>query len=103
MEAGAPRFEHSIGIAAGAVARKHLPSAARLYTYEARSLGPGAGLLTAWLFVGFQPLGVGGAIIGVVTILVVKFRPDRLADLDRVYVEDESISPQDAAAQFPVA
>ena len=43
-------------------------------------------------------------IIGVVvTILVVKFRPDRLADLDRVYVEDESISPQDAAAQFPVA
>ena len=43
-------------------------------------------------------------IIGVVvTILVVKFRPNRLADLDRVYVEDESISPQDAAAQFPVA
>ena len=39
----------------------------------------------------------------VVTILVVRFRPDRLADLDRVYVEDESISPQDAAAQFPVA
>ena len=35
---------------------KHLPSAGGLYTYSARSLGPWAGLLTAWLFVGFQPL-----------------------------------------------
>lgn len=35
---------------------KHLPSAGGLYTYAARSLGPWAGLLTAWLFVGFQPL-----------------------------------------------
>jgi amino acid transporter len=35
---------------------KHLPSAGGLYTYSARSLGPWAGLITAWLFVGFQPL-----------------------------------------------
>ena len=35
---------------------KHLPSAGGLYTYAARSLGPWAGLITAWLFVGFQPL-----------------------------------------------
>ena len=35
---------------------KHLPSAGGLYTYAARSLGPWAGLLVAWLFVGFQPL-----------------------------------------------
>jgi amino acid transporter len=35
---------------------KHLPSAGGMYTYSARSLGPWAGLLTAWLFVGFQPL-----------------------------------------------
>ena len=35
---------------------KHLPSAGGLYTYAARSLGPWAGLLIAWLFVGFQPL-----------------------------------------------
>src|SRR5258705_13573055 len=35
---------------------KHLPGAGRLYTYSARSLGPWAGLLTALLFAGFQPL-----------------------------------------------
>jgi amino acid transporter len=35
---------------------KHLPSAGGLYTYAARSLGPWAGFLVAWLFVGFQPL-----------------------------------------------
>jgi amino acid transporter len=35
---------------------KHIPSAGGLYTYAARSLGPWAGLLVAWLFVGFQPL-----------------------------------------------
>ena len=37
---------------------KHLPSAGGLYTYSARSLGPWAGLLTAWLFVGFIPICV---------------------------------------------
>jgi amino acid transporter len=35
---------------------KHLPSAGGLYTYAARSLGPWAGFLVAFLFVGFQPL-----------------------------------------------
>jgi amino acid transporter len=35
---------------------KHLPSAGGLYTYAARSLGPWAGFLVAWLFIGFQPL-----------------------------------------------
>jgi amino acid transporter len=41
--------------AIGQLAR-HIPSAGGLYTYSARSLGPWSGLLTAWLFVGFQPL-----------------------------------------------
>ena len=35
---------------------KLMPSAGGLYTYAARSLGGWAGLLVAWLFVGFQPL-----------------------------------------------
>jgi amino acid transporter len=35
---------------------KLIPSAGGLYTYAARSLGPWAGFLVAWLFVGFQPL-----------------------------------------------
>ena len=39
----------------------------------------------------------------VLTVWLSLTRPERLRDMDRVYVEDESISPQDAAAQFPVA
>src|SRR5919198_134759 len=35
---------------------KLIPSAGGLYTYAARSLGPWAGFLVAWLFAGFQPL-----------------------------------------------
>jgi amino acid transporter len=35
---------------------KLFPSAGGLYTYAARSLGPWAGFLVAWLFIGFQPL-----------------------------------------------
>src|SRR3982750_1805783 len=35
---------------------KLTPSAGGLYTSAARSLGPWAGFLVAWLFVGFQPL-----------------------------------------------
>jgi amino acid transporter len=35
---------------------KHIPSAGGLYTYVAKSLGGWGGLITAWLFVGFQPL-----------------------------------------------
>src|SRR5919197_1920178 len=35
---------------------KLFPSAGGLYTYAARALGPWAGFLVAWLFIGFQPL-----------------------------------------------
>jgi amino acid transporter len=35
---------------------KLIPSAGGLYSYAARSLGGWAGLLVAWLFIGFQPL-----------------------------------------------
>src|ERR1700750_1761359 len=35
---------------------KRFPSAGGMYTYAARSLGPGAGVLVAWLFVLFEPL-----------------------------------------------
>src|SRR5919197_5553879 len=35
---------------------KLMPSAGGLYAYAARSLGPWAGFVVAWLFVGFQPL-----------------------------------------------
>jgi amino acid transporter len=35
---------------------KHFPSAGGMYTYAARSLGPGSGFLVAWLFVLFEPL-----------------------------------------------
>jgi amino acid transporter len=35
---------------------KRFPSAGGLYTYAARSLGPWAGFLVAWLFILFQPL-----------------------------------------------
>src|SRR4051794_27223215 len=35
---------------------KLFPSAGGMYTYAGKSLGPWAGFLVAWLFVGFQPL-----------------------------------------------
>jgi amino acid transporter len=35
---------------------KHYPSAGGLYTYAGKSLGPWAGFLVAFLFIGFQPL-----------------------------------------------
>src|SRR3954468_3635155 len=35
---------------------KRFPSAGGMYTYAARSLGPGFGFLVAWLFVLFEPL-----------------------------------------------
>jgi amino acid transporter len=35
---------------------KLFPSAGGMYTYAARSLGPGAGFLVAWLFILFEPL-----------------------------------------------
>jgi amino acid transporter len=35
---------------------KHYPSAGGMYTYAARSLGPWAGFIVAWLFILFEPL-----------------------------------------------
>src|SRR3954447_301870 len=35
---------------------KHFPSAGGMYTYAARSLGPGTGFFVAWLFILFEPL-----------------------------------------------
>ena len=35
---------------------KLFPSAGGMYTYTARTLGPGAGFLVAWLFILFEPL-----------------------------------------------
>src|SRR3954469_7850620 len=35
---------------------KLFPSAGGMYTYAARSLGPSAGFLVAWLFILFEPL-----------------------------------------------
>jgi amino acid transporter len=50
-----------------------------------------------WVAIGYTVVGI------VVTVLVVTMRPGRLEDLDRVYVEDETLTPPDAAAAFPVA
>jgi len=47
-----------------------------------------------WIAIAWAALGVA------VTVGVVMFRPDRLRDVDRVYVEDETVG-RDAA--FPVA
>src|SRR4051794_30439360 len=35
---------------------KLFPSAGGMYTYAARSLGPGAGFFVAWLFILFEPI-----------------------------------------------
>jgi amino acid transporter len=49
-------------------------------------------------------IAIAWAAIGVALTAYVAFRePKRLADVDRVYVEDETLSPADAAAAFPVA
>jgi amino acid transporter len=50
-----------------------------------------------WIAIAWAALGVA------VTVAVVMFKPERLSDVDHVYVEDETLSPADAAAQFPVA
>src|SRR6476646_6871845 len=50
-----------------------------------------------WVAIGYTALGIA------VTAAVVFLRPNRLADLDRVYVEDDATTPHDAAAPFPVA
>jgi uncharacterized membrane protein len=48
-----------------------------------------------WISASYAILGV------VVTILVVTLRPDRLSDVDRVYVEDETVGGN--VAPSPVA
>ena len=50
-----------------------------------------------WIAIGWAALGVA------LTAFVSLRQPERLADMNRVYVEDETISPPDAAAAFPVA
>jgi len=53
-------------------------------------------LYANWIAVIYAGLGI------IVTVLAVKFRADRLRDLDRVWIEEE-VEPADAAAAFPVA
>ena len=50
-----------------------------------------------WIALGWVIVGVGLAVWLSVA------RPERLRDMERVYVEDETVTPQDAAAAFPVA
>jgi amino acid transporter len=50
-----------------------------------------------WIAIGYAVIGI------IVTVFVVMRQPQRLEDLDRVYVEDEAVTPPDAAAAFPVA
>jgi amino acid transporter len=50
-----------------------------------------------WIAIAWTLLGVA------VTVAVVLFKPERLKDVDRVYVEDETLPPADAAALFPTA
>src|SRR5438067_270747 len=50
-----------------------------------------------WVAIGWVALGVA------LTFLVVRFAPQRLADVDRVYVEDETMIPEDRVAASPVA
>jgi amino acid transporter len=50
-----------------------------------------------WIAIGWAALAVA------LTAFVTWREPQRLADVDRVYVEDETLTPPDAAAAFPVA
>jgi amino acid transporter len=50
-----------------------------------------------WIAIGWIVAGL------VLTVWLSVTRPERLRDMERVYVEDETLSPADAAAQFPVA
>jgi len=49
-----------------------------------------------WIALAWFGIGV------VLTVFMVRYRAHRLADIERVYVEDE-VAPPDAAASFPVA
>jgi amino acid transporter len=50
-----------------------------------------------WIALGWIGAGI------VLTIWLRSAHPEKLADMERVYVEDETLSPEDAAAQFPTA
>jgi amino acid transporter len=50
-----------------------------------------------WIAIGWIAVGI------VLTVFLSVAHPERLRDMERVYVEDETLSPADAAAQFPVA
>jgi len=47
-----------------------------------------------WIAIGWVALGVA------LTFIVVRFAPQRLADVDRVYVDDETMTPEDRVAAF---
>ena len=50
-----------------------------------------------WIALGWIGAGI------VLTIWLLSARPEKLRDMDRVYVEDETLAPADAAATFPTA
>jgi amino acid transporter len=50
-----------------------------------------------WIAIGWIVAGI------VLTIWLSITRPEKLRDMERVYVEDETLAPADAAATFPVA
>jgi len=50
-----------------------------------------------WIALGWAGLGIA------VAAFVVLFARERVADIDRVYVEDETVAPEDAVAAFPTA
>ena len=50
-----------------------------------------------WIALGWIGAGI------VLTVWLLAARPEKLRDMDRVYVEDETLTPADAAATFPTA
>jgi amino acid transporter len=50
-----------------------------------------------WIALAWAGLGLAA------TLFVVNFRPDKLADVDRVYVEDETVAPESGAAPSPAS
>ena len=56
------------------------------------SSAPGNWVDIAWVILGLA-----------LTAFVVFVRPEKLADVDRVYVEDETMTPEERADAFPTA
>ena len=50
-----------------------------------------------WVAIAWTVLGI------VLTVLLVRWRPDRLRDMERVYVEDETVAPEESPAFVPEA